>query len=152
MTSVPPCWASLSQAIAEASLPGNSLPVTTVNSDACPRWVSGMPAYAGAAIGDVIPGTTSKRTPALWSASASSLSCKCGDLLYSWVEQVGKLFLTYLNFLRLTSDFSTKKLIFQGKIITFFRILPTKLDPKVAIGVPNRLLTARNRFYTKNSF
>ena len=28
------------------------------------RWVTGMPAYAGAAMAAVMPGTTSKRTPA----------------------------------------------------------------------------------------
>ncbi len=37
-----------------------------------PRWVTGMPASAGAAVADVTPGTISNGTPASASASASS--------------------------------------------------------------------------------
>ena len=42
----------------------SSWPLTTRNADARPRCVTGMPASAGAAIALVMPGTTSKRTPA----------------------------------------------------------------------------------------
>ena len=37
-----------------------------------PRWVTGMPAQAGAATALLTPGTTSNGTPAATSASASS--------------------------------------------------------------------------------
>ncbi len=44
----------------------------TVKSAATPRWVSGMPATAGAASAEVIPGTTVTGTPAAAHASHSS--------------------------------------------------------------------------------
>ena len=58
------CWLS--------SFVGSSWPVITANDDAMPRCVTGIPAYAGAAIADVTPGMTSNGTPAAASASASS--------------------------------------------------------------------------------
>ena len=39
---------------------------------AIPRWLTGMPAYAGTEIAEVIPGTTSNSTPASTSSRASS--------------------------------------------------------------------------------
>ena len=71
-TSVPRKRASTSQSISEVSLPGRSWPVTIASCAATLRCVTGMPAYAGAAIAEVMPGTTSKGTPAAESASASS--------------------------------------------------------------------------------
>src|SRR5439155_415204 len=50
----------------------HSCPVTTANEDATPRRVSGIPAYAGAAMAEVTPGTTSNGIRARASASASS--------------------------------------------------------------------------------
>ena len=47
-------------------------PVTTVNDDATPRCVTGMPAYAGTATAELTPGTTSNGMRAPASASASS--------------------------------------------------------------------------------
>ena len=52
--------------------PGGRCPETTVNSCATPRWVTGMPAAAGAATALVTPGTTVTGTPAAAHASASS--------------------------------------------------------------------------------
>ena len=46
--------------------------MTTVKLVDRPRWVTGIPAYAAAAIALVIPGTTSNGTPARMQASASS--------------------------------------------------------------------------------
>jgi hypothetical protein len=47
------------------------LAVTTATLEARPRWVTGMPAYAGAAMAALTPGTTSKGIPASAHASAS---------------------------------------------------------------------------------
>ena len=55
--------ASAAQSVCSEGLPGSSCPVTTVNEVASPRWVTGIPAAAGAAIALVTPGTTSKGTP-----------------------------------------------------------------------------------------
>jgi len=49
-----------------------SWPETTAKPWQRPRWVTGMPARAGAAIAEEIPGTTSKGTPAAARASPSS--------------------------------------------------------------------------------
>ena len=46
--------------------------MTTLTEVANPRWVTGMPAAAGAAKAELTPGTTSNSTPAWRSASASS--------------------------------------------------------------------------------
>ena len=72
ITSVPGTAARAAQSVCSEGLPGSSCPVTTVNEVASPRWVTGIPAAAGAAIALVTPGTTSKGTPAAASASASS--------------------------------------------------------------------------------
>ncbi len=72
ITSVPPARASASQSTSLRPFAGSSCPVTIVTCVASPRCVTGMPAYAGAAIALVTPGTTSKSTPAASSASASS--------------------------------------------------------------------------------
>ena len=72
ITSVPPARASASQSVSTVSLAGSSWPVTTVKLVERPRWVTGIPAYAAAAIALVTPGTTSKDTPAAMHASASS--------------------------------------------------------------------------------
>src|SRR4051795_7482198 len=58
--------------MALSGLVGSSCPVTKATAEAASRWVTGMPAYAGAATPAVTPGTTSKATPAVASASASS--------------------------------------------------------------------------------
>ena len=70
ITIVPPTLASERQSM--SCSPARRWPVTTVNAADTPRWVMGMPAAAGAAIADVIPGTISKGTPAAARASASS--------------------------------------------------------------------------------
>ena len=62
----------LFQSMERSGFDGSSLPLTTVNAVATPRCVTGIPAYAGTAIADVIPGATSKGTPALASVSTSS--------------------------------------------------------------------------------
>ena len=72
ITSVPPARASASQSVSVVPFAGSSCPVTTVTWVERPRWVTGMPAYAGAAIALLMPGTTSNGTPAAASASASS--------------------------------------------------------------------------------
>ena len=69
---MPPARASASQSVSVVPLAGSSWPVTTVTWVDSPRCVTGMPAYAGAAIALVMPGTTSNGTPAAISASASS--------------------------------------------------------------------------------
>ena len=56
----------------DTALVGSSWPVTTAKDVAIARCVTGMPAYAGAAIGDVTPGTNSNGTPASPRAIASS--------------------------------------------------------------------------------
>ena len=69
--SVPPTLASDRQSTSR--LAGRRRwPVTTVTAADTPRWVTGMPAAAGAATADVMPGTTSNATPASLSAAASS--------------------------------------------------------------------------------
>ena len=72
ITSVPPAAASASQSTSASPFAGSSCPVTTVKCVDRPRWVTGTPAYAGAAMALVMPGTTSNGTPAAASASASS--------------------------------------------------------------------------------
>ena len=75
ITRVPPARASASQSGAPAPSPPSApptRPVTTVTDEATPRWVTGMPAIAGAAKADVTPGTTSKGMPAAASAATSS--------------------------------------------------------------------------------
>src|SRR4051794_32019417 len=54
------------------SRPGAVLAVTTAKLEATPRCVSGMPAYAGTAVAEETPGTTSNGTLASAQASASS--------------------------------------------------------------------------------
>ena len=49
-----------------------SCPVTRVTDVAWARWVTGIPAYAGPAIADEIPGTISNSIEAAVSSSASS--------------------------------------------------------------------------------
>ena len=71
-TSVSTPVASFAQSMLLSSFVGSSWPVITANDDASARCVTGMPAYAGAAIADVTPGSTSNGTPAATSASASS--------------------------------------------------------------------------------
>ena len=51
--------ASAAQSIAVSGFPGSSWPVTKATALAIPRWVTGIPAYAGAATPAVTPGTTS---------------------------------------------------------------------------------------------
>ena len=69
MTSVPPARASASQSVSRVPLAGSSCPVTIVTLVETPRCVTGMPAYAGAAIALVTPGTTSNGTCAAMHAS-----------------------------------------------------------------------------------
>ncbi len=54
------------------SFPGSSWPVTMVRDEATPRWVTGIPARAGAAMEEVTPGTTSKNMPLSCNARPSS--------------------------------------------------------------------------------
>ena len=68
-TTVAQCGARLSSIGRYAS---SACPETTTNPDAIPRCVTGIPASAGAAMAELIPGTTSKGSPAAVSASASS--------------------------------------------------------------------------------
>ena len=72
-TIVPPARASAAQSVCVSGLAGSSCPVTKVTEVATPRCVTGMPAYAGAAIPAVTPGTISKAIPAAARACASSL-------------------------------------------------------------------------------
>ena len=69
---MPPARARAAQSVSVVPLAGSSWPVTIVTWVLSPRCVTGIPAYAGAAIALVMPGTTSKGTPASISASASS--------------------------------------------------------------------------------
>ena len=71
-TTVPPSAATASQFTDPSPLAGSSWPVTTVNEVEEYRMVTGIPAYAGTATAEVMPGTTSKATPAAASAAASS--------------------------------------------------------------------------------
>ena len=59
ITMVPPTAASASQFTSVCGLVGSSWPVTTVKLVEEYLIVTGMPPYAGAAIAEVIPGTTS---------------------------------------------------------------------------------------------
>ncbi len=70
ITTVPPTLASDRQSTSGS--PRRRWPVTTVTAAETPRWVTGMPAAAGAATAEVIPGTTSNSIPASMSAWASS--------------------------------------------------------------------------------
>ena len=56
---MPPARASASQSVSVVPFAGSSWPVTIVTLVDTPRCVTGMPAYAGAAIALVMPGTTS---------------------------------------------------------------------------------------------
>ena len=56
ITSVPGKRASASQSKALSGLAGSSWPVTNATAEASSRWVTGMPAYAGAATPAVTPG------------------------------------------------------------------------------------------------
>ena len=56
--------ATASQSISESGCPGGRCPEITVKSWATPRWVTGIPARAGTAIGLVSPGMTVTGTPA----------------------------------------------------------------------------------------
>ena len=71
-TSVPPARPSASQSTPTGAEASPTCPVTTVTEVASPRWVTGMPAAAGAAKAELTPGTTSYSTPAVRRASASS--------------------------------------------------------------------------------
>ena len=66
------CSASPAARVPDSRLSSRSWPVTMANELAMSRCVTGMPAYAGAAIADVTPGTTSNGTPASRHSSASS--------------------------------------------------------------------------------
>ncbi len=69
-TIVPPTAASDRQSMSGS--PARRWPVTTVNAAETPRWVTGIPAAAGAATDELMPGTISNGTPASASAWASS--------------------------------------------------------------------------------
>ena len=71
-TMVPPTRAMAPQSTSDRSFVGSSWPVTIVTDVDEYRRVTGMPAYAGAAIADVMPGTTSAGIPASRSTSSSS--------------------------------------------------------------------------------
>jgi hypothetical protein len=71
-TSVPGPVASACHRTRLAGSSGSRCPVTMQTSWVKPRAVTGMPAYAGAARADEIPGTTWKAMPSATSASASS--------------------------------------------------------------------------------
>ena len=62
-TRVPGKRASASQSSALSAFAGSSWPVTNATAEARSRWVTGIPAYAGAATPAVTPGTTSNGTP-----------------------------------------------------------------------------------------
>ena len=64
--------ANLSKWTSDLPLVGSSCPVITAKEAATFLWVTGIPAYAGAAMAEVIPGTSSKGTPASFSTSISS--------------------------------------------------------------------------------
>ena len=69
---MPPIPATASQSTSESGWPGGRWPEITVNSWATPRWVTGMPATPGTAIGLVSPGITVTGTPASRQARTSS--------------------------------------------------------------------------------
>ena len=64
--------ASASQSSAVSGFSGSSWPVTNATAEASSRWVTGIPAYAGAATPAVTPGTSSNSTADARSVSASS--------------------------------------------------------------------------------
>ena len=72
ITCVPPSFASASKLSALSLFDGSSCPVKNVTCEFWARCVTGIPAYAGAAIADVMPGTTSKSMSAATNVSASS--------------------------------------------------------------------------------
>ena len=59
MTNVPPVRPRASQSTALGDECSPTVPVTTVTDVARPRWVTGMPAAAGAAKAELTPGTIS---------------------------------------------------------------------------------------------
>ncbi len=69
--------ATASQSTVPPPLDGSSWPVTTVNDVDENRWVTGIPAYAGTARAEVMPGTTSYATPA--AARACRLLAAAGE-------------------------------------------------------------------------
>ena len=71
-TRVPIPFAKALQSISEEPFVGSSWPVMKATVEVNLRWVSGIPAYAGAAMADVTPGTISNGIPASISTSASS--------------------------------------------------------------------------------
>ena len=73
-TSVPSSLASVSKSIRRRSCPSVSaaVPVTTVTLAESPLCVTGMPAAAGTAIAEDIPGISSQHIPAFCSARNSS--------------------------------------------------------------------------------
>ncbi len=73
ITSVPVSLARDGQSTRERSSSGATCPLTTVNSWATPRWVTGMPAAPGTEIELEMPGTTVQAMPASASACASSM-------------------------------------------------------------------------------
>ena len=72
MTNVPFDAASQSQSTADSGFVGSSWPVTIVSDEESSRWVTGMPALAGAASAEETPGTTSTGIPAATSDATSS--------------------------------------------------------------------------------
>ena len=62
-TSVSTDRASRAQSTLDSRLPASSWPVTTANDEATPRWVSGMPAYAGSGDGRADAGDDLERDP-----------------------------------------------------------------------------------------
>jgi hypothetical protein len=71
-TSVSAPVAIFSQAMLDEGFSAASLPVMKATVDATFLWVTGIPAYAGAAIAEVTPGTISKGIPRFDRYSASS--------------------------------------------------------------------------------
>src|SRR6202008_183097 len=71
-TTVPRSLATPSQTTSDSGCPGGRCPEITVNSWVTPRWVTGIPAMPGTAIGLLIPGITVTGTPAARQAMISS--------------------------------------------------------------------------------
>src|SRR5204862_119590 len=69
-------------------LPFASVAVTTANPPLRPRWVTGMPARAGAATAEVTPGTTSNGTPARAHARASPAARLVGSARTDQLDQL----------------------------------------------------------------
>ena len=72
ITSVVRVRAIAAQSNSERSSVGGTCPLTMVTPCDKPRWVTGMPASAGAASAELTPGITCTLTPAAAQASASS--------------------------------------------------------------------------------